>query len=110
MQSAEFHLKLLKKEFERRQGANPRYSLRAYARDLALDPGLLSRLMTGKRLMAISTAKRVAERLKLDDGASLRFVQSAALDQALRLLRNYGVDPGILTRPSGGAAEAAPIF
>ena len=98
MQQAEFHLKTLKREFERRQGANPRYSLRAYARDLTLDPGLLSRLMTGKRLMAISTAKRVAERLRLAEAEALRFVQSAALDQAQRLLKTYGFNMNDLMR------------
>lgn len=100
MQQAEFHLKMLKKEFERRQTSNPRYSLRAFARDLALDPGLLSRLMAGKRLMALSTAKRVTERLRLEEGEARRFLQSAALDQAQRMLRTYGYDMAEILRQS----------
>ncbi len=63
---AEYHLDLLREELIRRRRANPRYSLRSFARFLDVNPGSLSRVMAQKRRMAVSTAEKIADRLKLD--------------------------------------------
>jgi len=51
---------VLHEEFEARKVRNARYSLRAFARDLRIDPSNLSKLMAGKR----TPANSVIEHLK----------------------------------------------
>ncbi len=50
-------------ELVARQGRNPAYSLRSYARDLGMSPTTLSRLFNGKRRLSVRNVKRVAVRL-----------------------------------------------
>lgn len=55
----------LNNSFIKRCEANPQYSLRAYARDLKIDPTLLSRLMKGERSFSSEMIKRVVSELNL---------------------------------------------
>lgn len=55
----------LKGEFARRKEKNPSYSLRAYARDLGLQPPRLSEVLKGKEGISEKTGRRIADRLKL---------------------------------------------
>ncbi len=55
--------RLLRAELKRRQIANPRFSLRAFARHLAVSPGFLSAIMSGLRCPSKKTARLLAEKL-----------------------------------------------
>lgn len=52
---------VLHEEFEERKGRNARYSLRAFARDLRIDPSNLSKLMAGKRTPATSVIQHLKQ-------------------------------------------------
>jgi len=56
---------LLKEELADRQRKNPAYSLRAFAQTLNLDPGTLSNVLAGKRLLPKHKVKSVVARLGL---------------------------------------------
>ncbi len=59
----------LQHRFEGRQGRNPRYSLRAFARDLDCDHATLSQWLRGVRPMTAVAINRVADRLGLGPAA-----------------------------------------
>ncbi len=51
--------------FLQRTERNPNYSLRAFGRDLEIDPSLLSRLMKGKRKFSRQMVKRISSELQV---------------------------------------------
>ncbi len=51
--------------FERRRQKNASYSLRAFARDLALSPSFLSQLLSEKRGLSSAMAETIADKLQL---------------------------------------------
>jgi transcriptional regulator with XRE-family HTH domain len=53
----------LRAELDRRQARNPRYSLRALARDLGLHHATLSRLLRQRRRLTAAAARALAARL-----------------------------------------------
>lgn len=57
---------LLRGEFERRREKNPRYSLRAFARDLKLGPEWLSRIFSGQDGLSRARAQDLCGRLGFD--------------------------------------------
>lgn len=58
---------LLRDKLAKRIAANPRYSLRAFARDLEIAPSRLSEILSGKQGLSLTKATLIADRLKLDD-------------------------------------------
>lgn len=58
---------VLQAEFDRRRAANHRYSLRAFARWLAIDHAALSQILRGKRRVTARTLRTLGEKLRLDD-------------------------------------------
>jgi transcriptional regulator with XRE-family HTH domain len=56
---------VLVSEFDRRRRANRRYSLRSYARDLAIDHSTLSQMLRGKRRLTGRTVRALARQLRL---------------------------------------------
>ena len=58
--------KTLQGEFLKRCRQNPRYSLRGFARALAMDPSDLSKLLRGKRAITPKAAREMAGRLGFD--------------------------------------------
>ncbi len=58
---------LLRGELLRRSRRNPRYSLRAYARHLGIDPATLSQLLRGRRACTARTIRRLGMRLGLEE-------------------------------------------
>ena len=50
---------------EEKTKRNPQFSLRSFARMVEVSPGVLSRIMNGKRKMTFSLAVRIADALKL---------------------------------------------
>lgn len=63
----------LRSRYEERIGANPRYSLRAFARDLAVSPSRLSEILSGKQGLSAASAQKLAKRLRFSVGETQRF-------------------------------------
>ena len=80
MQTSYVHI--LKQEFQKRLTANPRYSLRAYARSLKLDPGFLSHLLNQKRKLSVNRALEIAPALKLSRLDKTVFINLVRLEWA----------------------------
>lgn len=70
-------MKTIKAEFLQRRQKNPRYSLRAFARDIGLTPSQLSGLMSGKVGISRAKATLVAEKLALPEKDAKIFVLQA---------------------------------
>jgi hypothetical protein len=60
---------VLNTELARRRAANPRYSLRAFARSLAVDHSTLSQILRGRRRLTGRTVRAFGRRLRLDGPA-----------------------------------------
>ena len=60
---------MLNTELARRRGANPRYSLRSFARDLAVDHSTLSQILRGKRRLTGRSVRAFGRRLRLETAA-----------------------------------------
>lgn len=71
-----YFLKKLHDVLAQRQSSNSSYSLRAFARDLDIDPSQLSKIMTGKRVISSELAAQIAQRLKLDHAETMLFQES----------------------------------
>ncbi|MEQ1876140.1 MAG: TIGR02147 family protein [Bdellovibrionia bacterium] len=82
----------LSEELARRQKANPRYSLRAFARHVGLSPGELSELLNDKRKLSVKSAVRIARALSLNTTESKHLMYLAQLDrgEGLELLSGDG--------------------
>tara|TARA_Y100000817_G_scaffold312891_1_gene307750 strand:- start:649 stop:948 length:300 start_codon:yes stop_codon:yes gene_type:complete len=88
---ARFYIQYLKGELKGRIEKNPAYSLRAFAKNIQVDPSLLSRVLNRKEHFTIVVAEGVAEQLKLDFDTKKKFVQSVADGRACRSI--YKVAP-----------------
>jgi transcriptional regulator with XRE-family HTH domain len=53
-------------ELKARKSRNSRYSLRAFARDLRMHHGTLSRIMRGERRLTTRATRLLAQRLRID--------------------------------------------
>lgn len=82
----EDYRRMLGTELERRQSRNPRYSLRAFARDIGLHASDLSKILRGKKPIPLSTAVSVVPRMNWTPDRQQDFlvaVYSEALKQAI---------------------------
>jgi predicted enzyme related to lactoylglutathione lyase len=68
----------VQQEIARRCARNPRYSLRAAARALVMDPATLSQLVRGKRRFTPRTIRRVGASFGLDPAAIEEYVRREA--------------------------------
>jgi uncharacterized protein (TIGR02147 family) len=57
----------LNKELEKRQKKNKSYSRRAFAASLAMDPSTLIKILSGKRKITFSMAKKIVETLPIEE-------------------------------------------
>jgi DNA-binding transcriptional regulator YdaS (Cro superfamily) len=57
---------VLQSELDRRRAANARYSLRAFARSLAVHHSTLSQILRGKRRVTARNVRTLGRRLRLD--------------------------------------------
>lgn len=71
-----YHVFVLKREFEDRQKRDPKFSLRAYARFLEVDPSALSAIFKGKRNLPKKNAEEVADKLNLEEKERILFRES----------------------------------
>jgi transcriptional regulator with XRE-family HTH domain len=60
---------LLQEEFDRRRAANRRYSLRSFARHLAVDHSTLSQMLRGRRRVTTRNVRTIGRKLGLDADA-----------------------------------------
>src|SRR5215207_181415 len=67
--------RVLQEELALRCARNPRYSLRAFARYLALDHSTLSQLLRGRRRFTSRTIERIGKRLSLTPDMITQFVE-----------------------------------
>ena len=65
----------LQDELIRRTKANPKYSLRAFARTLGIQPNFLSKLLLGQRSITVNTVQRLGLKLGLGPKEIERFSQ-----------------------------------
>lgn len=65
---------VLSAELEARRARNPRYSLRAYARDLKLSPSRLSEVISGRHRLSGASAAKVVDGLRLTAAERALFV------------------------------------
>jgi len=61
---------IIREEYAQRRGRNPRYSLRAFARDLDLSPSMLSDVMNGNHGLSRAGATKVARAMNLNRSES----------------------------------------
>lgn len=98
---------MLMNEFKERVARNKRYSLRAFARDLGVNPGYLPKLFAGKTIPSLETAQDIADRMRLEKVEKARFLKSVAEDQKCHAL--YVLDPTLTEcSPETHAANALP--
>lgn len=73
---------ILKEELNHRCDQNPRYSLRAFARDLKLSPSRLSEILNCKQGLSRKAAEKIAERLGMRDHEALHFCDLVSVNHA----------------------------
>jgi uncharacterized protein (TIGR02147 family) len=73
---------ILKQALAGRCERNPRYSLRAFARDLDLSPSYLCEILKGTHRLKSDTAKRLASKLALDRAEKVRFELLVRIDSS----------------------------
>jgi uncharacterized protein (TIGR02147 family) len=86
--SVPYYRLYLQSELTRRCRKNPRYSLRAFAGHLGMDPGAFSRILSGKRPLSPKLARRLADSLSLAPDDQLKFLNSVAQDRAWQGLQS----------------------
>jgi transcriptional regulator with XRE-family HTH domain len=66
---------ILEQELNKAKQKNPRYSLRALAKNLRVSPATLSRILSGKSNLSKKIALQIAEKLNLDRDTKLRITE-----------------------------------
>lgn len=82
-----FYRKILVDEFGSRQKRNPSYSLRAFARDLSLQPSNISEILRGISGLSAQAGAEIAKRLHLSDDEARWFVRSIEANHSRDLRR-----------------------
>jgi len=78
MGSSHYYQTVIRDELAKRLEKNPRYSLRAFSRALAIDPGMLSRVLNGERIPSLTYSKKLLPHLDLAPAAAKKFLESVA--------------------------------
>lgn len=74
--SKPFYIQALRDELEKRIHTNGSYSLRAFSQYCQLDPGAMSRILSGKQLPSLKVVSKLQERLGWPPQKMKRFLQS----------------------------------
>lgn len=77
--------RFLTQEYARRRQVNPRYSQRAFARQIGLSPGELSEVLSGKRHLSLRSALRIAKSMGLTATETKHLVHLAQLEKSREL-------------------------
>jgi PAS domain S-box-containing protein len=94
-----YYLEWLTQDLARRKQKNPRYSMRAFARHLGLDPSGLNRVLTGQQDFSLSTCLKLVKRLDLSESEQ-RFFFASVADEKKRKASQ------ILAQAIGGEPDA----
>lgn len=78
MRSEHFYQTVIRDALAKRREKNPRYSLRAFSRSLSIDPGMLSRVISGLRVPTPDFSKKILPHLELTSAAERKFLESVA--------------------------------
>lgn len=73
MQDAQDYREFILSSYQRKRRNNSRYSLRAFARDIAISPSRLSEVMAGKGQLSAEKAKQIAKKLKFSTAKAQYF-------------------------------------
>lgn len=76
-----YYITCLKSELEKRKRKNERYSLRAFAGKLHLDPSFLSRILLRKQPLSPSAAQKICQTLELSAEQKRLFLSSVATEK-----------------------------
>lgn len=107
---------ILRSRLQLRLKRNPRYSLRAYAKDLGVSPGRLSEILSGKQGLSASSATKIAQRLGLNQVESSHFCNLVEAQDARSLKKKILAQKALqneealsLSRKILSEAEFSPI-
>jgi transcriptional regulator with XRE-family HTH domain len=81
---------VLNSEFRRRSERNPRYSLRAFARDLGSDHSTLSQILRGRRSLSPRMVRQFGSRLRLTPATVIEASAQQSAEAVLRLAQSPG--------------------
>lgn len=82
---------MLKGELERRRARNESYSLRAFARDISLHSSDLSRVINGKKSLAVRTAVTIVGTLDWPESDKRAFLDSVVDEVRRRAWEEAGL-------------------
>ncbi|SMF81280.1 helix-turn-helix domain-containing protein [Pseudobacteriovorax antillogorgiicola] len=68
------YISFLIEMYSQKKNSNPRYSKRAFAKDLGIDQGFLSHLLNGKRKLSLQKAHEISENLDLSLRSANQFI------------------------------------
>jgi hypothetical protein len=78
LMSSPYFVNLLNSILSERKLRRPNYSMRAFSRDLAVSPALMSLILNGKRSINAEVAQRLCENLSLNPTQKTLFMESVA--------------------------------
>ena len=70
------YIQFLTDDFARRKTKNPIFSMRAYARLLGIDPGTLSRVLSGQQRLSLQSGVQIVKRLDLTQDEQNQLLES----------------------------------
>lgn len=76
------HIEMIKQILHKKMNANNHYSLRAFARDLDINPGFLSEILAGKTNISIEKARKISEKMELTDEDQKLFLKLVEISKA----------------------------
>ncbi|RYZ75687.1 MAG: hypothetical protein EOP05_07165 [Proteobacteria bacterium] len=93
-----FHIRILKAELEKRKDRNRRYSMRAFANFLEMDPSALSRVLSGKLDLSLQASCLILKKLDLNAVDARLFVAAVSEDKRNRAaaVLTRALDPSLL--------------
>jgi uncharacterized protein (TIGR02147 family) len=77
---------IIESEFYQRKSRNPNYSLRSFAKNLGISPGILSQILNGKKEVTPKVLKIIAPKLNLDEN-----IYSTLLEKQEKLKKENSV-------------------
>ncbi|MDH4468150.1 MAG: TIGR02147 family protein [Bacteriovoracaceae bacterium] len=78
MKSEYYYQKYLKSELSERINKNYRYSMRSFAKTITVDPGDLSRILNGTKILTPAIAKKIISKLSFSTDDKEKFLSSVA--------------------------------
>lgn len=92
MASQTHYQDFLKGELARRCDRNPHYSLRAFSRSVSMDPGAMSRILSGKQRLSVVSARKIMGYLDISPLERQAFLRSVVEESEKRRLGEAASD------------------